>query len=191
MIYLVRHGQTAFNAEGRLQGHVDSELTELGRAQAERVAKALESLVDRDAGWRLVSSPLGRARTTAETISRALGGLPVEEDRRLIEVSFGQWDGRLRHEVAAAYPGAWGATGYRFTAPGCESYESVAQRLDAWLSDLPPEPERRVIAVAHGVTGRVLRGRYAGLPREEELSQAVPQDAVFRLSGGRIERIDA
>ena len=50
---------------------------------------------------------------------------------------------------------------------------------------------RRVIAVSHGVAGRVLRGLYAGLAREDALAQAVPQDAVFRLSGGRIERFNA
>jgi probable phosphoglycerate mutase len=59
-----------------------------------------------------------------------------------------------------------------------------------FLQDLPPEPERRVIAVSHGVTGRVLRGVYAGLSRADTLLQDVPQDAVFRLTGGDIARID-
>jgi probable phosphoglycerate mutase len=66
----------------------------------------------------------------------------------------------------------------------------VWARVSAWLADQPPEPERRVIAVSHGVTGRLLRGAYAGLSRHETLMQDVPQDAVFRLANGRIERID-
>jgi probable phosphoglycerate mutase len=62
--------------------------------------------------------------------------------------------------------------------------------VQEWLDDLPPEPARRVIAVSHGMTGRVLRGVYAGLPAEHLLGLGAPQDAVFRLRAGRIERID-
>ncbi|MGH6997837.1 MAG: phosphoglycerate mutase family protein, partial [Phenylobacterium sp.] len=62
MIYLVRHGQTHFNAEGRMQGHLDSPLTALGRAQASAIGRLLRDLIGKADGWRLVSSPLGRAQ---------------------------------------------------------------------------------------------------------------------------------
>jgi len=190
VIYLVRHGQTVFNREGRLQGHVDSPLTELGLAQAAASGALLRRLLGETDGWRIVSSPLGRAMATAERIAGALG-LEVETEPALIEVSFGAWDGRLRSELAAAAPGAFGPSGYMFAAPDAEPYEAMVDRLAGWIAGLPPEPQRRVIAVSHGVAGRVLRGLYAGLAREDALAQAVPQDAVFRLSGGRIERFDA
>lgn len=190
MIYLVRHGQTAFNREGRLQGHVDSPLTELGRAQARQAGETLKRLINGDGGWRIVCSPLGRARATAEAIGQALGVGEIEEDARLMEVSWGEWDGRLRAEVQAQDPEAFAGTGWMFQAPTGERYDGVVSRLSGWLADLPPEGDRRVIAVSHGVAGRVLRGLYAGLPREEALALAVPQDAVFRLRGGAIERID-
>lgn len=190
MIYLVRHGQTAFNAERRLQGHVDSPLTALGVRQAQAVAGLLADLVGDEPGFRIVSSPLGRARSTADIIARRLGVAEVEEDRRLIELSWGAWDGRLRSELEAEYPEAFGRTGWAFDGPTGESYDAVEARLADWLDSLPPEPERRIIAVSHGVSGRVLRGVYGNLPRDAAVAQGVPQDAVYRLVDGQIHRID-
>lgn len=190
MIYLVRHGQTAFNHEGRLQGHVDSALTELGMAQARRAGDTLAKLTEGTVGWRIVSSPLGRARTTAEAVREAMGLEEVEVDARLIELSWGEWDGQLRADLKARSPEAFGDSGWSFRSPTGEPYESVQARMADWLASLPPEPERRVIAVSHGVAGRVLRGVYAGLDREATVAQAVPQDAVYRLAGGALERID-
>ena len=99
MIYLVRHGETAFNRERRVQGHVDSALTELGVRQAHAVGRLLKDLIRGEPGWRIVSSPLGRARSTAEIVASKLGGLPVELDERLKEMSWGPFDGRLRSEL--------------------------------------------------------------------------------------------
>lgn len=189
MIYLVRHGQTAFNRERRLQGHVDSDLTELGLAQADAVGRRLKGLVSGEAGWRIVASPLGRAFRTAGIIAGHLD-LGVEMEPRLTEISFGEWDGRLRSELEPVFPDAFAPTGWTFRTPTGEPYRSVVARMTDWLKSLPPEPDRRVIAVSHGVAGRVLRGVYAGLNREETVTQEVPQDAVFRLAGGQVERID-
>ncbi len=190
MIYLVRHGETEFNRERRLQGHVESALTEKGLAQARAVGELLAGLTAAAEDWRIVSSPLGRARRTAEIIARRLGAADVEIEPRLIELSWGAWDGRLRDDLAAAHPDTFGRTNWAFHAPTGETYDEMCARLHAWLDELPPEPARRIIAVSHGVTGRVLRGLYAGLPPDEVVTQDVPQDAVFRLADGAIERID-
>jgi len=190
LIYLVRHGQTEFNRERRIQGHVDSPLTELGLRQAQAVGRLLRDLIGDSEGWRMVSSPLGRARSTAEIIADTLGGLPVELDDRLKEMSWGPHDGRLRAELEAEHPETFGRSGWAFDAACGESYDEVAGRVGAWLADLPPEPERRIIAVSHGISGRVLRGLYANLPRDLAGQQDVPQDAVFRLLNGNIHRID-
>lgn len=190
MIYLVRHGQTEFNRERRIQGHVDSPLTELGLRQARAVGRLLRDLIREPAGWRIVSSPLGRAYATAELISAKLGGLPVELDDRLKEMSWGAYDGRLRAELEAEEPETFGKTGWAFDASVGESYEAVVARVGDWLASLPPEPERRIIAVSHGISGRVLRGLYAGLPRDEAGQQDVPQDAVYLLQHGGVGRID-
>ena len=189
MIYLVRHGQTAFNAERRQQGRLDSPLTALGRAQAAAVGRLLQGLVGQADGWRLVASPLGRAQDTAGIIGDALG-LPVETDERVTEVSFGEWDGRLRDELASEHPEVFARGDWQFSAPGGESFEAVHGRLSGWLADLEPEPDRKVIVVSHGGAGRVLRGAFLGLSREATWAQEVPQDAVYRLASGAIARFD-
>jgi probable phosphoglycerate mutase len=190
VIYLVRHGQTEFNRERRIQGHVDSPLTELGVRQAQAVAGLLNDLLrDGTDGWRIVSSPLGRAAATADVIGQRLS-LPVELDDRLKEMSWGPHDGRLRRELELEHPDTFGRTNWAFDVPGGETYDEVAARVGAWLSDQPPEPVRRVIAVSHGITGRVLRGLYADMARDQAATQDVPQDAVFLLQHGRVGRID-
>ena len=63
-------------------------------------------------------------------------------------------------------------------------------RIGSFLADLPPEPGRRVVVASHGAAGRVLRGLYAGLPKPEVLTLEVPQDAVYRLVAGQVDRFD-
>ena len=190
MIYLVRHGQTEFNRERRIQGHVDSPLTALGVRQAKAVGRLLRDLIRDPAGWRIVSSPLGRAASTAEIVAARLGGLPVELDERLKEMSWGAHDGRLRAELEAEHPETFGRTGWAFDAGTGESYEAVAARVGDWLASLPPEPQRKIVAVSHGISGRVLRGLYANLGRDQAGQQDVPQDAVYLLQHGGVGRID-
>jgi probable phosphoglycerate mutase len=192
VIYLVRHGQTEWNAERRMQGRMESSLTALGRRQAAAMAEMLAERLRREGappGWRLVSSPLGRARDTAEAIGARLD-LAVELDDRLTEIAFGDWEGRLRDEVTPGHPELFATREWLVSPPNGETFEAVRARVASFLADLPPEPARRVIAVSHGVTGRLLRGVYAGLGREETLNQDVPQDAVFQLRQGRIRRFD-
>ncbi|MET0337692.1 MAG: histidine phosphatase family protein, partial [Caulobacter sp.] len=76
-----------------------------------------------------------------------------------------------------------------FRSPGGETYEMIMQRVSAWLAEQAAEPERKLIVVSHGIAGWMLRGAYGGLSRAEVVAQDTPQDAIFRLSGGRVERI--
>lgn len=191
MIYLCRHGQTFHNREGRLQGRSESDLTPLGRAQAGAMGELLFDLVRRDppADWRIVASPLRRARDTAETIGARLG-LPVATDERLVEIDVGEWSNRLREEVRGENPHLRGDDAWGFHAPGGETYEAMMARITHWLDEQVREPERRLIVVSHGVAGRLLRGAYVGLSRAETLAQDIPQDAVYRLMAGQIDRFD-
>lgn len=187
MIYLVRHGQTQFNVERRMQGSLDTPLTELGHAQAKAMAALLAREIGDASGWRLISSPQPRARTTAGYIAEALG-IPIELEPRIREISTGAFEGRLREEILEEMPEALRPEWW-FHGPGGESFEVAAQRIDGWLAELPPEPERKVIAVCHGISGRVIRGRYMGLDRRALVDLDVPQDAIFRLGGGAVERL--
>jgi len=190
MILLVRHGETFWNREARIQGHMESDLTPLGERQAAAMAGLVADLVRREDGdWRLVSSPIGRARRTAGMVADATG-LPVEVDPRLAEIACGAWEGKLRADVAHHHPEMFKTREWFFGAPGGETFEDVMARAQDWLGSLAPEPGRRVIAVSHGVWGRLARGAYAGLGRQATLDQDVPQEAVYRLQGGQIDRLD-
>ena len=189
-LYLVRHGQTAFNLARRYQGALDSPLTALGVEQAGRMGALLATLVP--AGTPMVCSPLGRARHTAEIIMQTARLAAPAIDPRLAEISLGVWDGMTDEDIDFAFPGARDGTthwNWHFASPDGERYEDLAARLGDWLGEATAAASPLVI-VSHGMAGRVLRGLYAGLDRDEALKLDVPQDAVFRLAEGRIERID-
>jgi probable phosphoglycerate mutase len=193
MIYLVRHGRTEFNAEGRFQGRLDSPLTPQGVEQARRCGDLLKGLIGEAGAWSLVASPLGRAVHTAEIIAGVLGlaaGFP--RDPRLAEIGMGCWDGLTIEDIDMVSPGVLaGSTRYNFffRAPDGERYAAFADRLGDWLTEALADGRPR-IAVSHGVAGRVLRGLYAKMDPDAALKLDSPQDAIFRLSGGQIERID-
>jgi probable phosphoglycerate mutase len=189
VIYLVRHGETEWNRTRRYQGWGDSPLTERGLAQAEAIGRLLRGLPEAQAA-ELVASPIGRARRTAEIIRECLGRTaPLRFDDRLREISLGSWDGLDRAQIAALRPGIFDGAGYHewyFTTPDGETYDGFAGRIAAWLAEAADRP---LIVVTHGIVTRVLRGLYAGLTRPDALCLPVPQDRIFRLSGGAIEEI--
>ena len=191
MIYLIRHGQTEFNREGRFQGACDSALTELGAAQARAYGRRLAALVTPETP--IVASPLGRARATAGIV-RETAGLtgPIALDARLAEISMGSWDGLTAPEIEALAPGfSLGAPplDWYMRSPDGETYEAFAGRIGDWLADHRNRAEPLVV-VSHGVVSRVLRGLYLGLDKDAGLAQSTPQDCVFRLHEGRVERIE-
>ena len=190
MILLLRHGETYWNREGRIQGHMESDLTPLGLRQAVVMAGLVADLVRADGGaFTLTASPIARALRTAGKVSEAVD-LPVRTDDRLKEISCGGWEGQLRADIAHHHPEMFKTREWFFGAPGGETFEVVTARAADWLGSIAQEPERRVIAVSHGVWGRLLRGIYAGLDRQATLDQDVPQDAVYRLQNGQIDRFD-
>ena len=189
-ILLVRHGETEWNLQRRIQGRFDSPLTERGVAQAHAIGQVVRRLSDAPFA-RVVASPLGRARRTAEIICDHLGrGPDFDIDDRLREISVGSWDGLTYRDVAARSPGIFDGDGrheWYFRAPNGDAYEAFAGRVAEWLDE--SAEARLVVAVAHGIVSRVARGLYAKLPRATALTLPVPQDKIFRLSGGRIEEI--
>lgn len=191
MIWLVRHGQTAFNAEGRIQGAKDSALTALGVAQGARIGVRVRDVVPKEA--RIIASPLGRTQHTARLIKEASGlAAPIETDVRLAEISLGAWDGMLKDDIRAMTPdydaGAkrWS---WFFDAPGGDSYEAMTERLGGWLEDAQASGGP-ILAISHGVAGRILRGLFLKLAREDALMLDIPQDAFFWLNKGKIERVE-
>ena len=192
MIYLIRHGQTEFNREGRYQGRVDSPLTALGRDQATRVGALLATLIDDPATWRFSCSPLGRAVQTARIVQAAVGLADPTLDARLAEISLGSWDGLTDEEIASHSPNVRFPSRYEmfFASHDGEGYGGITARLQDWLDDALADGRPHLV-VSHGVAGQVLRGLYLGLDRAAQAKLAVPQDAVFRLDAGEVTRIDA
>lgn len=185
-LYLIRHGETEWNAEGRFQGALDSPLTDTGRSQARLCGKRLASQVHRIDAFH--ASPLGRTRETT-AIVRTFGPYPdTVWEPRLTEVSLGSWDGLTHIDLEACWPERLeGTTPYDwyFRSPDGESYEAAFARIDNWLSEL----NGVVVAVTHGLLGRLIRGAYLGLAREAALCLPVPQDVIWRMSDGAIEAI--
>ena len=142
-LVLVRHGQTAVNAEGRLQGRIDAALTDLGRRQAAAAGAALPAGVRR-----VVVSPLLRARQTVEAFGLP-ASVPVDVDERWIELDYGEWDGRPLRSMAAEGWDSWRADP-AFAPPGGESLVDLAERVRGACADLTDEArEHHVVVVSH------------------------------------------
>ena len=189
MIYLLRHGQTNYNHEGRMQGQLESVLTPLGEAQVQAMANVLLAQLDNPNDWRILASPLVRTRQSSAIVGATLG-LPVEIEPALVEVSVGRWEGQLHSDLRVSDAEAFSRPDWYFQAPGGERFDDLRGRIDPWFASLPPEPERRLIVVCHGVSGAFVRRAYLGLTQEETVAQDMPQDAVYRLSNGTVTRID-
>ncbi|HUP86685.1 MAG TPA: histidine phosphatase family protein [Acidimicrobiales bacterium] len=143
MLILVRHGQTAVNAEGRLQGRIDVPLTDVGRRQAEAASSRLPDDVAR-----VVTSPLLRARQTADAFGLD-ASVPVDVDERWIELDYGEWDGRPLQSLASAGWDAWRADP-AYAPPGGESLVAVAARVRSACDDLAEEArESTIVVVSH------------------------------------------
>ena len=154
-LVMLRHGQTEFNADSRMQGQLDSELTDLGRAQA---VAAAEVLAKRQP-LLIISSDLHRAYDTAVALGERTG-LPVHVDTRLRETHLGDWQGLTHEQVDANAPGArlaW-RDDARWAPHGGESRIDVADRSVPLVSEIVTaepewgleEPDRPVVLVAHG-----------------------------------------
>jgi len=181
IIYFARHGQTDWNAERRLQGQRDIPLNALGRIQAAQCGTILRDLFARDnlraADLDYVSSPLGRARDTMELMRTGLG-LPPNDyriDPRLMEMSFGRWEGytyeelqlREAQSLAAREKDKWG-----FVLPEGESYEQLVVRV------------RDTVVAAHGGVCRALIAHLGIEPKETASLGDIGQGCLYVFAAG-------
>jgi probable phosphoglycerate mutase len=195
-LYVLRHGQTAWNLDRRMQGAKDSDLTALGRSQAQAMGEALRLELAREPGpTTFLRSPLGRARETSLIVGVALELDPREwrDDPRLAELSYGAWEGRSWKEIQVDHPDAlatWRADPESFCPPGGETHFELRRRTAEVLGEIIAAATRTVV-VGHGVSGAVLRGINLGLDARAMFVLEKPQDAFFRLSAGAEEKIPA
>lgn len=184
-LVVVRHGETAWNVDARLQGHTDIPLNGRGRDQADAVGRALAEAVP-DIGRRaFVASPLSRAAETMRRMRTAMGLAPeaFAFDDRLRELSFGAWEGFTLGEMKLRDPegsAARDADKWDFRPPGGESYADLAARVAAAVAAL----EGPTVLVAHGGVSRVLLHLLGGVDREEVAAMAIPQGRAAVFGGG-------
>jgi broad specificity phosphatase PhoE len=182
-VYLARHGQTAYNLEGRFQGQLPVALDDTGRAQAAELAERAAAH-----GFRaLWSSPLLRAHETAQIVAQRIGESP-REDARLMETDAGDWTDRSFAEVQAQAPelfAAFLAGDPGFAFPGGESFAQQEVRVGAALDDVE-RGELPALVVCHGMVIRAALSVRAGqwLPS----GQRVPNGALVPLDLAEAER---
>lgn len=148
LIYCVRHGESAYNAEGRIQGQSNVPLSALGLRQAQAVLHALAQLpIDA-----VYASPLSRALETARPIAESLK-LPIHTDERLMEINAGVFQDRLRSELADVYPqeyARWKSPDPDFRIPGGESRRDLMVRSKAAFEAIHDAGHQQALVVAHG-----------------------------------------
>ena len=190
---VVRHGETRWNVEMRIQGQGDSPLTETGIAQARAIAERLGAeRIDA-----IVSSDLGRAMSTARHIGERLG-LEVVADARLRERAFGAGEGMTYTEIDQVYPGAFARireVDPDFVIPGGESRRQFHERVRAAFDDLASRHAgRTVVVVSHGgvlaTFFRHVHGIAIHEPRAIPITNAAYNMLRHDAAGWHVERWD-
>jgi probable phosphoglycerate mutase len=187
-LFIARHGETVFNATGRIQGDVEhTPLTRAGFAQAEAMGEALRRRLGANPPLSLWASPTGRALQTLAVIAEhlELDWHAARTDARLREIGMGEWTGRLYRDIVAETGPLYDAGTGLFTrcAPGGEWYDEIAARLHSWLDDHGGEGDRLV--VMHGMSSRVLRGMLTGAPAIPRcgapIARGLPQGSLVEI----------
>jgi broad specificity phosphatase PhoE len=194
-LFFIRHGETDWNVEGRLQGQHDTPLNKVGIGQAMRCGDILRALIEREGrdpqSFDYVASPLSRARKTMELVRGALALDPAgyRTDARLAELSFGRWEGFTFAELKAREPDTrvlatrehdkWG-----FVPPGGESYADLLVRVSAWHASVMQD----TIVVSHGGVARTLIVHFEIEPPAAAPIHSIDQGVVYRFAPGQLTR---
>lgn len=183
-LWVMRHGQTEWNAERRMQGHQDSPLTALGCEQAARQAALMSDILASHQHVELIASPLGRAVQTADIV---FGARPYRLDHRFQEISVGVFEGRTRSELEASFPDLFGLSwlGWYDRAPGGERLSDLRARVTEGLSALTGP----TAIVCHGITLRMIRLVVLGWSDDRLEEMEVRQGAVHLLRKGQHEML--
>jgi broad specificity phosphatase PhoE len=189
LFYFVRHGETDWNAERRLQGQLDIPLNDVGRRQSAQCGSMLHGLIaghrKAPADFAFISSPLSRARETMEILRGGLG-LPREGyviEPRLAELSFGRWEGLTYAEVWALDGSALAVRErdkWNFTTPEGESYAELLARVREWYAGVVGD----IIVAAHGGVARALMVLFSVRAPEDAPHGDVGQGVVYEFGRG-------
>jgi probable phosphoglycerate mutase len=194
-LYLVRHGETDWNAERRLQGQLDIPLNDRGRVQSARCGKILRALMAASGRtteeFVFISSPLSRARETMEIVRAGLGLTPQPYviDARLAEMSFGRWEGLTYEEVRARDRAGLAMRErdkWQFSPPDGESYAKLCARVGDWHAELAGD----AIVAAHGGVARALTVVLGIRTQAQAPLGDIAQGVVYEFAPGFMRRHD-
>jgi len=187
--FVARHGETVFNAAGRIQGDLaHTPLTRAGFAQADEIGRALRARLGPRPALALWASPTGRALQTLAVIVEHLDldWHAHRVDPRLVEIGMGSWTGRTYADLAAERGAIVRAGGLIEPAPDGERYPAIATRVGGWLADSDGAGDRLV--VTHGIASRVLRGVMTGAAADgwagAPVAPGLPQGSIVMIEGG-------
>lgn len=184
--YFVRHGQTAANAAGLKQGTINTEITylsETGKKQAESLRKGFDiSFADQ-----IIASPLQRTKDTAAILNRD-ANLPVTYDKRLLEISYGSWDGEKNADLMSKYPELFdhvlndALPTYAAVADG-ETFSHVIDRIDAFMTEVSAKyPDQKIVLITHGFTIRAAVLAAIGRPTDMMVIEEPDNTSVTRIT---------
>lgn len=185
-LYLIRHGETDWNARRLLQGRRDIPLNGVGQGQAVVSGTCLKWLLPDASQTDFIASPLGRTRQTMEIVRQQLGldAGNYRTDERLVEIHFGEWEGLDWQQIAERQPerfAARQADPLNFIPLGGENYPHVFERVGSLLDSL----RRDTVLVAHAGVLRSCLTLLTQVPDVEVPLLEIPQDQVLMIRGGR------
>jgi probable phosphoglycerate mutase len=179
-IYIARHGETTWNAIGKIQGWSDPELSPLGYSQS---LALLEHLKDRPLRA-VYSSPLQRSYSTAQPIAQHLG-LPILKQTELKEIGFGILEGKNLFQFDVELKKEWNRfkdDRFSYRIPGAENYADVANRLRPFTERILHQHEgEEILIVGHRVVNRLLIGMFLELPLEKTLKIEQTNDCLYLI----------
>jgi probable phosphoglycerate mutase len=189
--FIARHGETVFNAAGRLQGdHPHTPLTRAGFRQADEMGEALRHALGDKPALTLWASPTGRALQTLAVMAEHVGldWHQARTDPRLTEIGMGSWGGRYYRDVIAEVGDVVDRpSGLLISAPDGELYPQIAERVSAWLAETDDDPGDRLV-IMHGISSRVLRGVMTGQPAVDRFGAPaaghLPQGSLVMIENG-------
>jgi len=193
MIYIVRHGQTAWNLQGRKQGRKDSPLTLKGVEQAKEVSKILNDSIKDYTKFKIVVSPQWRCQQFASIICE-LAGIDFSAcifEENLREHCFGLWEGKTEEEIEEEFPGFLAKryipeNYWSYVVPMGESYELLYSRIKKVLDKYEGQ---KVIYICHEMVSKVIRGKTLNLSPEQILPLKHPQDCVYKVQNNTLTEL--
>jgi len=191
-IYLIRHGQTIWNVEGRKQGHQDSPLTIVGFNQAIAIADLLKTTEPQLDNFQWLISSLGRCKQFSALMCNQLDldWTDCIIDKSLREYCFGPWEGKTEQEIEEQWPGQLAIRRqnwwhYKISSIA-DSYASLSARVTPIFSKYD---NTNLVIVTHEMVSKVLRGFYKGLTNKQILELKHKQNTIYCLTKGKVEKL--